>query len=53
MLPLSTWARHDEIENDFRQPAVELRTVRVHPRVFCPRRSGLVENTGPDGRGPI
>ena len=40
----------DENENDFRQRAVELRTVRVHPRVFCPRRSGLVGGTIRDGR---
>ena len=29
---------------------MELRTVRVHPRVFCPRRSGLVGATIRDGR---
>ena len=40
----------DNNENDFRQPAVELRTVRVHLRVFCPRRSGLVGATILDGR---
>ena len=41
---------YGENENDFRQRAVELRTVRVHPRVFCPRRSGLVGGTILDGR---
>ena len=40
----------DNRVNDFRQRAVELRTVRVHPRVFCPRRSGLVGATIQDGR---
>ena len=29
---------------------MELRTVRVHPRVFCPWRSGLVGATILDGR---